>query len=328
MAPSPLPDPGTGLDTFHGLLTTAPEMHALFRRIERAARSDAPVLIRGATGTGKELVARALHDVSSRSPKPFRAVNCATFSPELLASELFGHIRGAFTGAVKDRPGLFQIADGGTVFLDEIAEMAVEVQARLLRVLQEQSFVPVGGSAPVQVDVRLISATHEALRERVDAGLFRRDLMYRVRVVVLYLPALRERTGDVAALTWHFIRTFNQDGLRRITHIAPDAWEAMQSYPWPGNVRELRNNLEQAYALGEGPVLQLDDLAPELQEPWDGGGAAPVDPSRPQQTWSDVERSRILDALAAAGGRRQEAADALGMSRSTLWRKMREHAIT
>ncbi|MCA9609465.1 MAG: sigma-54-dependent Fis family transcriptional regulator, partial [Myxococcales bacterium] len=280
-------------------------------------------LIRGESGTGKELVAKALHDCSPRAGHPFKAVNCATFTGELLASELFGHTRGAFTGAVRDKPGLLQLADKGTVFLDEVAEMALDVQARLLRVLQDQTFVPLGGTTSQKVDVRFVSATHEGLRELVEQGRFRQDLMYRIRVVLLYLPPLADRTGDVEALTWHFIAQFNHDGFRHIDAIAPDAWVALMAYRWPGNVRELRNNLEQAFALGEGPVLRLEELAPELQDGVDEGPVVDAD----RRSWQQIERDRIVAALEDHGGRRSEAADTLGMSRTTLWRKLKKHGL-
>ncbi|WP_428265721.1 sigma-54 interaction domain-containing protein [Haliangium sp.] len=303
---------------FHGIITVAPEMQKLFRLLERVARTDSTILIRGQTGTGKELVARAIHALSGRARGPFRALNCATLTPELLASELFGHVRGAFTGAFKDRTGLFALADGGTVFLDEIAELPLELQARLLRVLQERNFVPVGGTEPVQVDIRLLSATNKALRQEVKQRRFREDLMYRVRVVPLFLPPLCERTGDVAALAWHFIEAFNRTNEREIDEIDRPAMEALLAYPWPGNVRELRNVIEYAFAVGEGPVLTLDQLTPELR------GEPPEDEPLSED---DGERRRIHEALRATGGQKARAAELLGMSRSTLWRKLREHRI-
>ena len=307
----------------HGILTVAPEMLKLFERIQRVARTEATVLIRGPSGAGKELVANALHQLSPRAKGPFRALNCATLTEELLASELFGHVRGAFTGAVRDRKGLFALADGGTVFLDEIAELPIALQARLLRVLQERSFIPVGGSRAQHVDVRVVSATNKALRHQVEQGLFREDLMYRVRVVLLFLPPLVERTGDVEALTWHFIDRFNAKGWRRVEGITEEACDAMCNYAWPGNIRELENNIQQAFALGEGPWITLDELTPELQ------GEAPhgSDLSKPK-TALDLERERLLKALDEAGGRKGQAAEILGMSRSTLWRKLRFHRIT
>ncbi|MEO1271227.1 MAG: sigma 54-interacting transcriptional regulator, partial [Myxococcota bacterium] len=205
--------------TFHGMVTVSPQMLELFALVERVARTDSTVLVRGETGTGKEMVARMLHAMSNRSSKPLKAINCATLTPELLASELFGHVRGAFTGAIRDRRGLFALAHGGTVFLDEIAEIPMEIQARLLRVLQERTFVPLGATEPVSVDVRLVSATNTSLRQAVEKRMFREDLMYRVRVVPLFLPRLTEREGDVEALTWTFIERFNARGGRQITGV-------------------------------------------------------------------------------------------------------------
>jgi two-component system response regulator AtoC len=314
--------PDLRVHEFHGLYTVAPEMLALFEKVRRVARTDATVLVRGETGTGKEGVARAIHLSSPRARRPFQAVNCATFTSELLSSELFGHVRGSFTGAIRDRVGLLRSAEGGTVFLDEIAEMPLDVQARLLRVLQEKSFVPLGATDPVSVDVRLVSATHRALRHEVEERRFREDLMYRVRVAVLYLPPLRDRQGDVEALTWRFVDELNQLGWRRVHGIARDALEAMVAYPWPGNIRELKNNLEQAFALGEGPVLNLEELAPELrgEAPWGYPDEVPAGPD-------DGERRRLVAALEQAGGRKAEAAALLGMSRSTLWRKLGMYGI-
>ena len=308
------------VQNFHGIITASPQMRELFTILERVARSDATVLLRGETGTGKELVARALHDLSPRRAKPFQAVNCATLSGELLASELFGHVKGSFTGAIRDRKGLFSAADSGTVFLDEVAELPLDIQARLLRVLQDQTFTPVGTTESITVDVRIISATNKALRRRVAQRQFREDLMYRIRVVPLFLPRLAEREGDIEALLWHFIDHFNEGGLRHVTGISTEAMEAILDYRWPGNVRELRNVVEYAFAVGEGPVITPSDLTPELRgepPPRDG------DPQDPRA----AEKARILAALERTGGRKGKAADMLGMSRSTLWRKLRELRI-
>lgn len=311
--------PSTPPINFHGLITRSPEMLELFKLVEKVARTDAAVLIRGETGTGKEHIARALHDLSPRRARPFRAINCATLSPELLASELFGHVKGSFTGAVRDRKGLFQLADGGTIFLDEVAEIPLDIQAQLLRVLQEKSFVPLGGSDPVTVDVRILSATHQSLRDAVHSRRFREDLMYRIRVVPLFIPRLADRSGDVETLLWHFIDEFNKQGYRTIEGITADARDALIHYDWPGNVRELRNLVEYAFAIGEGPCLKPADLTPEIR------GEAP--PAHHTPGIDVAERDRILDALAQADGRKAEAADILGISRATLWRKMREFRL-
>jgi transcriptional regulator with PAS, ATPase and Fis domain len=308
------------LTFFHGMVSRAPIMLELFELVRRIAQSDASVLVRGETGTGKELVARAIHELSPRSHKPFRAVNCATLTPELLASELFGHVRGAFTGAVRDREGLFASADGGTLFLDEVAEIDLEIQARLLRVLQEKRFVPLGATDPITVDVRIVSATHKALRREVENGRFRADLMYRIRVVPIFLPPLRDRAGDVEALSWHFLDQLNRDGRRHVDGFTPGALAALLAHDWPGNVRELQNVLSYAFAVGQGPLIDTSELPPELR----GEGPPPDAGARSTETSESRERARILDALDRARGRRGEAAALLGMSRTTLWRKMRE----
>ncbi len=315
--------PDLDLADLHGILTVSPQMKQFFEKLQRVSRTDATILIRGESGTGKELVAQAVHRMSRRTSGPFRAINCATLTGELLASELFGHVRGAFTGAVRDRKGLFALAHGGSVFLDEIAELPLDLQARLLRVLQERRFTPLGGSQAQWVDVRILSATNKALRREVEDGRFREDLMYRVRVVALFLPPLVERSGDVEALTWHFIDQFNQEGFRHIRSIERKAWDALVAYPWPGNIRELRNNIEQAFAIGEGPVLSLEDLTPELQ-----GDPTPARRDAHHLTERDLERERLLTSLREAGGRKSQAADLLGISRSTLWRKLKLHGIS
>ena len=299
-------------------------MVELFETMKRAARTDASILVRGETGTGKELVAQALHRLSPRRDGPFKAVNCATLTPELLASELFGHVRGAFTGAICDRKGLFSLADGGTLFLDEVAELPLDLQARLLRVLQERIFVPVGGTEPLQVNVRILAATHRSLRREVEARRFRADLLYRIRVVPLYLPSLAEREGDVEALAWQFVDELNQQGFRRVERFSDAARRALLAHDWPGNVRELRNVLEYGFAVGTGPVFDVDDLTPELRgEPppeYQHDLAAPV-------SHAVAERKRLLEALDACGGHRGKAAEQLGISRTTLWRKLREHRL-
>lgn len=300
---------------FGGLLTVAPTMLAFMEQAERVARTQASILVRGQTGTGKELVARYIHEQSRRATKPFSAVNCAALSRELMASELFGHKRGAFTGAVNDRTGLLALTDGGTLFLDEIAEMPLDIQAGLLRVLQDKSFTPLGSSEVAHTDVRLVSATHESLRRLSANGEFREDLMYRVRVVPLYLPPLAARVGDVEMLTWQYIHELNADNERQVTRISSKAFDALMSYHWPGNVRELNNVVTYSHAIGLGDTIEIDDLTPELR------GEAP-----PDEVWSptvESERDEILSLLQQHRGRKQAVAEALGISRATLWRKMK-----
>lgn len=321
MQRQPVSRPDIEVFEFESIVTSSRAMLELFELVKKVARTEASVLIRGETGTGKELVANALHKCSPRNVRSFRALNCATLTAELLASELFGHVRGAFTGAIRDRKGTFELADGGTVFLDEIAEMPLDIQARLLRVLQSKTFIPLGGTEAKTVDVRLLGATHKALREEVERQRFREDLMYRIRVVPVFLPPLCERGRDVEILAWYFIDEFNKQGYRRVDAIEPLALDAMNSYRWPGNVRELRNNVEYAFAVGEGPVLKLDELTPELR------GEPPVLSRSHEFTEEELERRRLLEALRKTGGKRTEAAEELGISRSTLWRKLREHGI-
>jgi len=316
MVPQVLTRPELDITEFYGMITVAEQMQEFFDLVRRVARTSSSILIRGETGTGKDLVGHAIHKLSARADGPFRAVNCATFTPELLASELFGHVRGAFTGAIRDRFGLFASADGGSVFLDEIAEMPMDLQARILRVVQDRTFVPVGATEPVEVDVRFISATHRALRREVEQGRFREDLMYRLRVVPIFLPRLVEREGDIEALLWHFIGEFNKHGGRTIDGVAEDAMKLVTDYPWPGNIRELRNVVEYAFAVGTDAVLGIDDLTPELR------GEPP--PSAGEPSPQDKARARILEALQQAEGHKTRAAELLGISRSTLWRKLRE----
>jgi two-component system, NtrC family, response regulator AtoC len=337
LEPIPVPEQ-LDVTEFYGIVTVSAQMRSFFELLRRAARSDASILIRGESGTGKELAAAAIHQLSRRRKRPFQAINCATLTPELAASELFGHVRGAFTGAIREREGLFALANGGTVFLDEVAELSPDIQARLLRVLQEQTFVPVGGTEPIHVDVRVLAATNKSLRDEVERGRFREDLMYRIRVVPLFLPPLVERDGDVEALTHYFIHKFNERGeermaaarskgddldelpCRRIEAIAPETHARLLAYQWPGNVRELRNVIEYAFAIGEGPVLEADELPPELR------GEPPPRTTRAHAAMSpeDEEKARILEALRIAGGLKSQAAELLGISRTTLWRKMRE----
>ena len=311
------------LQDFHGLLTRAPEMEPLFRRLRRVARSRSTVLVRGESGSGKELVARAIHALSPRADRPFRAVNCAAFSPTLLESELFGHVRGAFTDAVRDHEGIFAQADGGTLFLDEIAEVPLQVQTRLLRILEDRTFVPVGGTRPIRADVRIVSATNKALRREVAAGRFRDDLRYRIRVVPLFLPPLRERTGDIEALAWHFMDQFNCDPeYGEVSTMTADTRAALLSYPWPGNVRELRNVVEHVFALDEDGIMGLEDLTPELR-----GEPPPDERLGPPDAMEVSERARLVAALEKHGGRRTAAAAELGISRTTLWHRLREHHL-
>ena len=301
--PAPLADPG---ESFFGLISQDPAMLQAFRVIRNVAETEASVLVRGESGTGKELVAKAIHELSPRAKGPFVAVNCAALNAQLLESELFGHLRGAFTGAVRDREGLLRQAEGGTLFLDEVAEMPAELQAKLLRALQERVFIPVGSDVPVKVDLRVVAATHRSLRAEVKAGRFREDLMYRLRVVPLFLPPLRDRRGDIELLLKHFLKQASEAGPRRISRVQPEAMRALLEHGWPGNVRELRNVVQYAFAVGRGPELRMEDLPPELREP--------VEEAVPEGD----EAERIREALVRNDGNVGAAAEALGMYRPTF----------
>jgi transcriptional regulator with PAS, ATPase and Fis domain len=302
---------------FHRMWTRNLKMQEAFRLVERVAPEDITVLVRGETGTGKELVASAIHAESGRAKGPFRAINCAALPATLLESELFGHVRGAFTGAVRDKPGHFQLAHHGTLFLDEIGELPLELQAKLLRVLETRSVLPVGALNATPVDVRIVSATHRPLRKEVEAGRFRADLMYRLRVVTIYLPPLRERREDIAMLCEKLIHDLNGSKRRKIERVAPHALSVLESYDWPGNIRELQNVLLYAYAIGDGPVLQASDLPAELMELRASGHM----PESAAVEGDDAKQ--IVAALARTGGNKNEAAKLLGMSRVTLWRRLR-----
>ena len=313
---------------FHGMWTRSPAMERVFRIIERVAPDDVTVLVRGETGTGKELVAQAIHALSARARGPFRALNCAALPANLLESELFGHARGAFTGAVRDTPGHVQLAHKGTLFLDEVAELPLELQAKLLRVLETRSVIPVGAREPVPVDVRIVSATHRALRREVEAGRFRADLMYRLRVIPIFLPALRERRDDISLLCEKFTLATNPTARRRIERLSPSALSVLERYDWPGNVRELRNVLAYAYAIGDGPILQPNDLPPELLEPSLGASEAAIASAPPVAGGLGTEAQRLLHVLERTNGNRTRAAQILGMNRVTLWRHLKALGLT
>jgi len=314
----------SGKQGFHGLLSRSPAMQAVFQIIQNAAETEATVLVRGESGSGKELVAKAIHDLSARRKAPFLAINCAALSSSLLESELFGHVRGAFTGAIKDHSGLFQRAHGGTLFLDEVAELPLELQAKLLRVIQERNYIPVGGDRSIDVDVRIVAATHRSLREEVKMGRFREDLMYRLRVVPIFIPPLRERREDIGLLIWHFIQEHNAANFRQIEKIDPQAMRTLLDYAWPGNIRELHNVVEYAFAVGRGTTLRCSELPPEFRE----ARNVELRPAVQPQVLSAAEESSVIrQALEQNNGQVSQAARMLGMSRATFWRKRKIYGI-
>ena len=322
--------PHTDLSTvemnFHGILSQSSKMKPVFQIIENAARTDSTVLVRGESGSGKELVAKAIHTLSSRNKQPFLAINCAALSANLLESELFGHVKGAFTGAINNHTGLFQRAHKGTLFLDEIAELPLELQAKLLRVIQERTLTPVGGNQSVTIDVRLVAATHHSLRERVTHGLFRADLMYRLRVVPIFIPSLKERREDIQLLLWHFTKQNNLKKFRIISKISPKAMQALLNHSWPGNIRELQNVLEYAFVVGQGNTLHYSELPPEFKTAKETLSPAP-NIHFPNPLTIEQERTAIQNALNQYRGKINPAAESLGMSRATFWRKRKQHDL-
>lgn len=313
---------------FHGILTADPDFLAQLTMLRRVAHSEASVLIRGETGTGKELVARALHAMSPRSQRPFVAVNCGTLSRDFLASEIFGHRRGAFTGAVADKRGLLAEAEGGTLFLDEVAELPLDVQAMLLRVIQERRYTPLGDSRDRSADIRIVSATHRSLRDAVKLGQFREDLMFRLRVVPVFLPPLRERTSDVLLLWQHLLaeacRRYRLDPPR----LTAESLALLKTYAWPGNIREMINLAEYLAVTRSGQDVGAEHLLPEIRErrqPSVSEASANVqaepEPPKPlARVGHSLNAAVIEEALRREGGNLEQAAAALGVSRITLWR--------
>jgi len=308
---------GAAPTLFAGLVATSKAMLDVFRLVQHLAESDATVLITGESGTGKELVARALHENSPRRSGPFVAVNCGAIPAELLESELFGHVRGAFTGAVRDREGRFELARSGAIFLDEVGDLPLPLQVKLLRVLQERTFERVGESHTRRTEARILAATNRDLKREAAEGRFREDLLYRLRVVPVAIPPLRERREDVEPLAHHLLaRVTARQG--RALRLAPDALRALLDYSWPGNARELENALEYAVAVCRGQTIHDGDLPAEVRE-------AVV--AAPAAAGGEDERERLAGALARHRWNREKAAAELGMSRTTLWRKMREAGL-
>ncbi len=304
----------------------APEMQKLYRVIAKAAQSVHPVLILGESGTGKEMVARAIHQSGPLREKPFIPVDCGSLVPTLIESELFGYVKGAFTGAHQAKEGLLAIARGGTVFLDEIGELSVDLQAKLLRAIQEKEIRPVGSIRPISIHVRVLAATNRDLGRAVLQGSFRRDLFFRLNVLTLHIPPLRERREDVPLLSAHFLdRLARASGVER--SISDDALQAMLSYDWPGNVRELENCLERSFVLTSGPVIHKADLPPEV-----AGHALPTSIASPGRNeiraLAEVEKHAILAAINDLHGNKLEAARRLGIGKTTLYRKLKGYAAS
>jgi DNA-binding NtrC family response regulator len=314
-------------DRYAAIVGDGPAMQAALDVARRAAASSATVLLLGESGTGKEVVARAIHRWSLRADRPFVVINCVALSEELLESELFGHEKGAFTGAHQQKRGKLEIAHGGTVFLDEIGDVRAPLQAKLLRVLQDQTFERVGGARPIHADVRFVAATNRDLRAAVRDGGFRLDLYYRLDVVSVTLPPLRERTGDIPALARHFLERYRRELKRDLRGFAPETLACLRRYPWPGNVRELENVIERAVVLAEGPEVTARDLPAELRE---AAAAEPVARETGRSYHAAVEefkRGLLASTLRRTGGNRTRAARLLGLQRTYLARLIRDLGV-
>ncbi|GAW66641.1 acetoacetate metabolism regulatory protein AtoC [Geoanaerobacter pelophilus] len=315
---------------FANIIGNSQAMQQLFSRMKRIIKTDSTVLILGESGTGKELVAKAIHFNGNRKDKPFIAVNCSAIPENLLESELFGHVKGAFTGAVKEKVGKFEAANYGTIFLDEIGTLPMHLQTKLLRVLQEQELERVGSNKQIKLDVRVVSATNVNLEEEVARGNFREDLFYRLNVIPIVIPPLRERIEDILPLTKHFLEKNCRSMQRPIMHIDKEALEALEAYPWNGNVRELENIIERIVALTEGDLITLRDLPANIVKNYVEGTPTSVTPAGIDMVAAinEIEKRMIGEALQLAGGVKARAAVMLNINRTTLVEKMRRLGIT
>jgi DNA-binding NtrC family response regulator len=311
--------------SFNEIIGTSPALQSVFRLVEKVAGTNTNILIEGESGTGKELIARAIHHNSPRAERPFVAINCGALPESLLESELFGHTKGAFTGAVSNKPGLFRSGEGGTVFLDEVAEITPAMQVRLLRALQEHEVTPLGSSVAVGFDARIICATNRDLEREVSEGRFREDLFYRLNVIEIHLPPLRERREDIPLLVRSFITRTARQQTADEKPITPEAMSALINYSWPGNVRELQNAIERAFTLS-GEQMDVENLPPRVRESASALGQIPMrDPDGLRPTLDEIERRYILDTLAAVNQDKARAANILGIDLSTLYRKLKRY---
>jgi len=316
--------PGAG--PYGGIITRSARMHDVLRMVERVAPTESSVLVLGESGTGKELVARAIHERSTRAERPFVPIHCGALPREVLESELFGHEKGAFTGAVNAKPGLIELADGGTLLLDEIGDMEPDSQVKLLRVLETGTFFRVGGTRPRRVDIRLVAATNRDLTAAMKSGHFREDLFYRINTITVLLPPLRDRREDIGLLAQHFLETNATYGKKRLH---PLAMTALEAYGWPGNVRELLHVIERGVILCKGDEITPSDLPPEIVSAAVGGGAAPLPPgASAAPTLEAMERQHIVATLRQVSGHRGKAASLLGIDPKTLYRKILGYQIT
>ncbi len=307
-------------ETTSKMIGQSTAMREILEIISRVGPSEAAVLVQGESGTGKELVAQALHEASSRHKGPLVKVNCAALPENLLESELFGYTRGAFTGATKNKPGRFQLAEKGTIFLDEIGELPLTLQAKLLRALQEHEVEPLGGTKPDKVDVRVLAATNNDLEELISRKLFREDLYYRLNVIEIRLPPLRERKGDIAALAAHLLQKLGRKNEKKTPRLSPQFLQALKEYSWPGNIRELENVLERALVLCNGETLQTEDLPSKILS---------GEKERPSaESLEEAEKDTLIKALEANDYHREKTADSLGISRRNLQYKLRKYGLS
>ncbi len=316
---------------FKNFIGDSEEMNQVFNLITKVADTDTTILIQGESGTGKELVARAIHFNSNRAESPMIPINCAAIPRDLLESELFGHVKGAFTGATISRMGRFEMADGGTLFLDEIAEMSPELQVKILRALQEQQFERVGGTKTIQVNVRIIAATNKDLEKEIGKGRFREDLYYRLNVIPVRLPPLRERASDIPLLIHHFLARFNKHKKRNLKGFTKEAMQCLESYPWPGNVRELENLVERMTILAEGEVVDLEDLPEKLHAPLKPPSMQSIEIPAQGISLNDAieqfENELIIKAMKKSSGVKSKAAKLLMLNRTTLVEKIKKKKL-
>jgi two-component system nitrogen regulation response regulator NtrX len=309
------------------LIGDSATMKRMVREISKVANSDASVLLYGETGTGKGLVAEVIHGLSRRRNQRFIAINCAAIPASLLESELFGHEKGAFTGAIREKKGIFELADKGTIFLDEIGELAPELQVKLLRVLQGREFERVGGTKSIKVDVRVIAATNRNLEEAISEGLFREDLFYRLNVLPITVPPLRERKEDIPILLNHFIRQFSEKAGKKFDKLSPDIEEYLSAYPWPGNVRELQNVIERAVVFGKEPRFTATDFNVAPPRYPAGASASAMPTTGSVSSLKELELQLLMQALRQSGGNVSRAARTLGISRGTVYRRLERYEI-
>jgi len=310
-------------DTFHGIIGSSVAMRQVFDLIENAAQSDAPVIILGESGTGKELVARAVHQLGERKRAPYIKVNCAALTETLLESELFGHVKGAYTGAYKGRAGRFEMAQNGDIFLDEVGDVPLSTQVKLLRVLEEKVIERVGDSEPIPVDVRIISATNRNLIELVERGSFRKDLYFRINVIPIQLAPLRERVEDIPLLAESFFRKMRLKSGKAIGGISNSAMEVLMKYSWPGNVRELKSSFEYAFVTCQEETIKPHHLPPDILKDKRVSKSAKV----PRMSKEEMKKNQLIDALARAKGNQSVAAEMLGVSRVTVWNRMKRYGL-